>query len=138
LGGDGFDVEDAWRDHPDIARVFFTTHAYLGADNPDPRVAAFREAYAKAYPGSLPDAFAALGYDSARLLIAAVADAKSPDPEKVRAALAGIRRFEGVTGTIGYPPGGRIPTKSVTILEIDHGRRKLVRTLSPTRVPPPR
>jgi branched-chain amino acid transport system substrate-binding protein len=99
---------------------------------------AFREAYVKAYPGSLPDAFAALGYDAARLLIAAVAEAESPDPKKVRQALAGIRRFEGVTGTIGYPPGSRIPTKSVAILEIDNGRRTLVRTLSPSQVPPPR
>jgi branched-chain amino acid transport system substrate-binding protein len=138
LGGDGFDVEDAWRDHPEINQVFFTTHAYLGADNPDPRVTAFRKAYADAYPGGLPDAFAALGYDAARLLIAAVADAGSDDPQAVRDALVGIRRFEGVTGIISYPPGSRIPTKSVTILEIDNGRRKLVRTLSPTLVPPPR
>jgi len=138
VGGDGFDVKDSWRNHPEFARVFFTTHAYLGADNPDPRVVAFRKAYAEAFPGSDPDAFAALGYDAARLLIAAVTAAGSPDPEKVRKALAGIHRFEGVTGTIGYPPGGRIPTKSVSILEIDNGRRKLVRTLSPTRVPPPR
>jgi branched-chain amino acid transport system substrate-binding protein len=138
VGGDGFDLQDAWRDHPDIARVFFTTHAYLGTDNPDPRVTAFRKAYVEAYPGSAPDAFAALGYDAARLLIAAVAAAGSADPQEVRAALAGIRDFEGVTGTISYPPGGRIPVKSVTILEIDGGRRKLVRTLSPTSVPPPR
>ena len=138
VGGDGFDLRDGWRDHPDIGRVFFTTHAYLGADNPDPRVTAFRDAYIAAYPGSVPDAFAALGYDAARLLIAAVAAAGSPDPQAVREALAGIRRFEGDTGTIGYPPGSRIPTKSVTILEIDNGRRTLVRTLSPTSVPPPR
>jgi branched-chain amino acid transport system substrate-binding protein len=138
VGGDGFDVEDVWRDHPEFSGVYFTTHAYLGEDNPDPRVAAFREAYAEAYPGSLPDAFAALGYDAARLLITAVTAARSPDPEKVRQALAVIQRFEGVTGTMSYPPGGRIPTKSVTILEIENGQSKLVRTLSPTQVPPPR
>jgi branched-chain amino acid transport system substrate-binding protein len=137
VGGDGFDLQNAWSDHPDFGRVYFTTHAYLGADNPDPRVTAFRNAYIAAYPGTVPDAFAALGYDAARLLIAAVAAAGSPDPQAVRDALAGIRHFEGVTGTISYPPGNRIPTKSVTVLEIDNGRRMLVRTLSPTRVPPP-
>jgi branched-chain amino acid transport system substrate-binding protein len=138
VGGDGFDLRDAWHDHPDFRQVYFTTHAYLGADNPDPRVTAFRNAYIAAYPGSVPDAFAALGYDAARLLVAAVAAAGSADPHAVREALAGIRHFEGVTGTIGYRPGSRIPTKSVTILEIENGRQKLVRTLSPTHIPPPR
>ncbi|MEK6224140.1 MAG: ABC transporter substrate-binding protein, partial [Thermodesulfobacteriales bacterium] len=45
LGGDGFDSEDVWQKHPDINNVFFTTHAYLGPDNGDPRVVAFRKAY---------------------------------------------------------------------------------------------
>ena len=49
---------------PHADKIYFTTHAYLGADNPDPRVQAFRAAFAKAYPGKEPDAFAALGYDT--------------------------------------------------------------------------
>ncbi|MDA2919666.1 ABC transporter substrate-binding protein [Desulfobacterota bacterium AH_259_B03_O07] len=137
LGGDGFDSEYVWREHPDVSNVFFTTHAYLGADNPAPKVVAFRKAYVRAYPGSSPDAFAALGYDATRLLMAAISTAEGPGPGNVLKALARIREFEGVTGTMSYPPGSRIPTKSVTILEIERGKRKLVRELLPARVPPP-
>jgi len=136
LGGDGFDDELLWDEHRDVSGVFFTTHAYLGADNPDPRVVAFRAAYRRAYRGDLPDAFAALGYDSVGLLAAAVVRAGSSDPAAVRGALADIRQFDGVTGSMGYREGERIPTKSVAILEIDRGRRRLVRQLLPERVPP--
>ena len=68
LGGDGLDIGAAWQQVARADHVYFTTHAYLGADNPDPRVKAFRAAFAKAYPDKQPDAFSALGYDTARLL----------------------------------------------------------------------
>ena len=137
LGGDGFDSEDVWQKPPDINDVFFTTHVYLGPENDDPKVVAFRKAYSETYQGNIPDAFAALGYDTVRLLIMAISEAGSPDPAKVLDALAGIREFEGVTGTMGYTPDSRIPRKSVTILQIEGGKRKLVRQLLPERVPPP-
>jgi branched-chain amino acid transport system substrate-binding protein len=137
LGGDGLDSAGLWEEHPEIGDVFFTTHAYLGADNPDPDVTAFREAYERAYPGSTPDAFSALGYDAARLLLDAVDRAGGNDPDAVRAALAATRNFKGVTGTITYAAGSRIPSKSVTILQIDLGTRRFVEQLVPAVVPPP-
>ena len=136
VGGDGFD-SDAWQKHAELKNVYFTTHAYLGADNPDPRVIAFRKAYLAAHPGDPPDAFAALGYDAARLIIAAIAGAGDSDPGKVRQALAGMQRFEGVTGTVSYPAGSRIPKKTVSILAYEGGKRRLVRQLAPERVPAP-
>jgi branched-chain amino acid transport system substrate-binding protein len=136
LGGDGLDT-NLWEAHPDITDVFFSTHAYLGADSQDPQVVAFRTAYLQAYPDSAPDAFAALGYDAARLLLAAVGTAGSDDPNAVRRALASTQNFAGVTGTISYSPGNPIPSKSVTILELDHGSRRFVDQLVPTQVPPP-
>jgi branched-chain amino acid transport system substrate-binding protein len=137
LGGDGFDSEGLWEEHPEISDVFFTTHAYLGADNQDPEVVAFREAYEQAHPGSTPDAFTALGYDTARLLLDAVERAGSDDPDMVRTALAATRSFNGVTGSIAYSAGSRIPSKSVTILQIDLGTRRFVEQLVPAEVPPP-
>jgi branched-chain amino acid transport system substrate-binding protein len=137
LGGDGLDSAGLWEKHPEIGDVFFTTHAYLGPDNPDPDVTAFREAYERAYPGSTPDAFSALGYDAARLLLDAVDRAGGNDPDAVRAALAATRNFKGVTGTITYAAGSRIPSKSVTILQIDLGTRRFVEQLVPAVVPPP-
>jgi branched-chain amino acid transport system substrate-binding protein len=136
VGGDGFDSE-AWQKHPEVKDVYFTTHAYLGADNPDPRVLAFRKAYLEAYPGSTPDAFAALGYDTARLVLAAITKAGDTDPAKVLRALAGIEHFEGVTGTLSYSAGSRIPTKSVSIVGYESGKRKLIGQRTPERVPAP-
>jgi branched-chain amino acid transport system substrate-binding protein len=137
LGGDGFDSEDLWQRHRELGNVFFTTHAYLSPDNPDSQVADFLKAYVHAYPGDTPNAFAALGYDAVRLIMAAVAEAGSSDPGDVRRALSGIRRFQGVTGTIIYPAVSRIPSKSVTILRIEQGQRQLVSKLRPARVPHP-
>ncbi len=136
LGGDGFDTEGLWKAHRDIDGVYFTTHAYLGADNTDPKVVAFRDAYTQAYQGDVPDAFAALGYDAANLILAAVARAGSSDPQKVLSALPDVR-LDGVTGSLTYQDGSRIPTKSVAIVAINGGQRHFVGSFLPTRIPPP-
>ena len=137
LGGDAFDSEHLWQKHRELDNVFFTTHAYLGPDNPDPQVAVFRKAYVRAYPESTPTAFAALGYDAARLIMAAAAKAGSADPDDIRQALSKIQKFQGVTGIISYPADSRIPSKSVTVLQIERGQRRLVRNLLPAGVPSP-
>lgn len=137
IGGDSFDSEGVWEQLPDVDEVFYTTHAYLGEDNQNPRVIAFRNAYVETYPDSEPDAFAALGYDAARLLIDAIEQAQSVEPEDVRRALAAARKFDGVTGTISYPDGSRIPTKSVSIIRVKGNELKLIREILPDEVPPP-
>ncbi len=137
LGGDGLDIGAAWKQVAHADKIYFTTHAYLGADNPDARVQAFRAAYAKAYPGKEADAFAALGYDTARLLMAAIASAGSTEPQAVRRALAATTGFAGVTGTIGYRNGSRIPAKSVSIIAVTQGRQSLAASVLPEKIPPP-
>lgn len=137
IGGDAFDEPATWQGHNEVKDVFFTTHAYLGADNPNPQVQAFRQAYMQAYAGEEPNAFAALGYDAAQLLIRATLDAKSPDPEDIRQAFSAIRNFEGVTGSISYGTDSPIPRKSVTIMEIKDGKETLSTQLVPEEVPAP-
>jgi len=136
FGGDSYDAEELWQRYPALRDVYYTTHAWLGQDNPDPAVQAFRRAYIDAY-GSRPDAFAALGYDAARLLMAAVRQAGSTDPEAVRQALGDIREFAGITGTMRYPQGSRIPLKSVSVLQILDGAPALFKVLVPEQVPAP-
>jgi branched-chain amino acid transport system substrate-binding protein len=136
VGGDGFDSE-AWAKMPDIGDVFFTTHAYLGADNTDPRVVAFRDAFDKAYPGQVPDSFTALGYDTVNLILNAVRRAGSDGPQAVQAALAEMRGFHGVTGTLSYDADHHIPTKSVAIIAINGGKFSLAAQLVPSDVPAP-
>jgi branched-chain amino acid transport system substrate-binding protein len=136
LGGDAFD-SNAWAAHPSLGDVYFTTHAYLGADSTDGRVLAFRALYRGAHPNSEPDAFTALGYDATQLLLDAIERAGSDDPQDVRAALAATRDFAGVTGTISYGPGDRIPMKPVTILAIEGGAERFEAAFVPQVVPAP-
>jgi branched-chain amino acid transport system substrate-binding protein len=137
LGGDGLDIGDAWRQIERADKIYFTTHAYLGADNPDVRVQKFRAAYAKAYAGKEPDAFTALGYDTARLLLAAIATAGRASPQAVRKALAATANFAGVTGVISYRRGSRIPAKSVSIISVMRGRQAFAASVLPEKIPAP-
>jgi len=135
LGGDGLDIGTAWQEDRGLSDIFFTTHAYLGRDNDDPRIVTFRKEFHGVFPDSEPDAFTALGFDSVNLLAEAVVKAGRIDPQAVRAALAGVEGFQGVTGTISYHSGSRIPTKSVTIINVTRGRLKAVGRLVPTGTP---
>lgn len=136
IGGDAFDSETIWAGQTDISAVFFTTHAYIQADNPDPRVQAFIRDYTTRY-GHAPDAFAALGYDTVNLLSAAINSAQSADPAAIRNALATLQNVDGITGTISFSNGERIPRKSVTILEIKAGKLSLAEQVMPEQVPQP-
>lgn len=137
IGGDSYDEPDVWQGQSQLGEVYFTTHAYLGADNPNPEIQAFRQAYMKAYDGQEPNAFAALGYDAARLLIRAIERSDTASPEAIRQALAGIQDFTGVTGSISFGPDSRIPGKSVTIMEVREGAQRLVMEIIPKKVPAP-
>jgi branched-chain amino acid transport system substrate-binding protein len=137
VGGDSFDSESFWEAHPEVKEVYYTTHAYLGADNPDPHVQHFSAAYHTAYGGNTPDAFAALSYDAVNLIAAAIRQSGSTSPEGVRRALAATADFKGITGSISFIGGRRIPDKSVTIMEIGSGARRFVTTFVPTVVSAP-
>ena len=136
-GGDGFDSESVWETHPEVKDVYYTTHVYLGTDNSDRRVRNFSMAYRAAYGGNPPDAFAALSYDAVNLLAEAIASAGTTSPDAVRRALSEIKGFQGVTGTISYAGGRRIPRKSATIIEVRNGQRRLVESFMPEIIPEP-
>ncbi|NJL29628.1 MAG: hypothetical protein HC897_17935 [Thermoanaerobaculia bacterium] len=71
------------------------------------------------------------------LLLRAIADAGSDDPEAVRQALGAITDFEGVTGKLGYAPGEQIPRKAVSLLEITEGQPRFVEQIVPAEIPAP-
>lgn len=137
LGGDGFDSQVEWSKHPELDRIYFTTHVYLGLDNPDPAVGAFVESFRRSNGGEMPDAFAALGYDSVGILAASIEAEESAEPAAVLAALGRLRGYRGVTGEISYEDGDRIPRKSVTVLEVNGGEPQFVEQLMPESVPAP-
>jgi branched-chain amino acid transport system substrate-binding protein len=130
LSGDGFDTPRlAEMAGPAARQVYFATHVAL--DNPDPRVQAFVKAYEAAWGGKPAEAFAALGYDTVRLVAAAIEKAGSAEPAANRQAMAGLDGFAGVTGAIRYADGRRVPHKSVTIMRLSEGKPCFERIVPP-------
>jgi branched-chain amino acid transport system substrate-binding protein len=121
LSGDGFDTPLLLQVAGNAAdHVYFATHVALSS--PVPKVAGFVRAYRARYGREPENAFTALGYDTLHLIADAIRRAGAVDPMAITAALAVTQGFQGVTGTIGYAGGSRLPRKSVSIIRVQDGR----------------
>jgi branched-chain amino acid transport system substrate-binding protein len=130
LSGDGFDTPLIGRVAGRLADdVYYSTHVALDSDAP--AVRRFVAAYRRRYRRPPTSAFAALGYDTMRLLADAIRRAGSTDPAAIRRALAATRGFALVTGRISYARGRRTPTKPVTIIRVQNGRPAFYRNVAP-------
>jgi branched-chain amino acid transport system substrate-binding protein len=130
LSGDGFDTPLLSRVAGTLANnVYYSTHVAL--DSAARRIRRFVTAYRKRYGRKPENAFAALGYDTMRLIADAIRRAGSSEPEAIRRALAATRGFAMVTGTISYAPGRRTPKKPVTIIRVREGRPAFYRAVVP-------
>jgi branched-chain amino acid transport system substrate-binding protein len=137
LGGDGFDTPQLLDGTPGpTTNVWFTTHAWLSEESGTPAAKAFIAAYRSAYGAAPTDAFAALGYDAARLLIDALQRAQG-GKRGVFNALVNTTGFEGVTGTISFSAQSHVPLKTVWIVAVHDGAKSLARDFIPNSVPPP-
>ena len=65
---------------------------------------AFAAAYGKAYNGGVPDS--GWTYDAMQILARAINDAKSTDPQKIRAAIIAIKGYKGTEGTYNFDENG--------------------------------
>jgi len=110
-----------------IEGSYFSNH--FSTEDKSAAVQQFVEKYKKKY-NKLPDAFAALGYDSVNLLADAIKRAGSTDPEKVRDAIAGTKDFPAVTGKITINPE-RNANKSAVIITIKNGALHYFETIEP-------
>ncbi|MEO4041378.1 ABC transporter substrate-binding protein [Hoeflea sp. CAU 1731] len=137
VGGDGYDAPEVWAANPDIGEIVYTTHAYLGESNKDEQVRAFVSAYEAAYPGEKPTAFSALAYDAIGLVKAAIERSGEATPDGLLQGLAGLEDYQGVTGTISYNQGSRIPLKSVTLMGVEKGELHYVGKITPRLVATP-
>lgn len=130
VGGDGYDDPSLWSGNALAEKVYFTTHAYpasgAGAASAQTQ-AAFRASYAGA-----PDAFGGLGFDAARLLLAA-------DPAQTEGLAQRLQNgapFAGVTGPIVYRSGSRVPAKPVALIDASRPRQTAAQ-ITPSFVPKP-
>ena len=88
----------------------------------DPRPAAqeFTKTFKELY-GKDPNQFAALAYDAANLMAAALESVGVDDRAKVKDGLVGLKDFQGATGSISYAEG-RDPVKDLVKITIKDGK----------------
>lgn len=128
FGGDGWEA-------PELIQIggaaveggFYSTH--FSPQSTAPEVVSFVERF-RARWGGEPDAMAALGYDAARILARAIADAGTIEGPAVRDALARIQDFPGVTGrtTIDERRNAR---KAAVIIAVRNGEFQYLQTVEP-------
>ena len=136
VGGDGLDTPKLLEGDPGpTSNVWFTTHAWLSEQTGTPEAKAFIAAYRNAYGAAPADAFAALGYDAARLMLDVLRRARSQ--RGIFDALVDTKGFKGVTGMISFSSESHVPLKTVWIITVQNGEKSLARAFVPDSVPPP-
>jgi branched-chain amino acid transport system substrate-binding protein len=137
VGGDGYDAPTAWSKTPLARDVWYTTHAFpartQGAASPV-TIAAFSTAY-KAATGMNANAFAGLGRDTALLLATAVHKAHV-EQKPLLSVLNATTGYPGVTGSISYMDGSRVPVKPVALVSARNSQAQPVQ-ITPSWVPKP-
>ncbi len=129
MGGDGWDSPKLVEIGKDAVQgCYFSTHFSPGSN--DPRVVNFVAAYKKRFNGETPGALAAVAYDAANLLYAAIERAGSTDGPKIRDALASTKDFPGVTGNITIDKD-RNAVKPAVILQVKGKTFEYVNTVQP-------
>lgn len=116
--------------------VVFTSHAPLGLAAEASAAGRFTHWYEAAYGRAPENTHACLGFDAIELVAAAIVTARSAEPSAVRAALLATQDFAGVTGTLSYAGGTRVPRKEVTVIEVGR-RERVAATFVPGDVPQP-
>jgi branched-chain amino acid transport system substrate-binding protein len=128
LGGDGWDSSKLGQIGGDAINNSFYSNHYSQQD-PNPRVQDFIKKYKEKF-GETPDGLAALGYDAARILFAAMRRSKSLKGDEIAAQLAATKDFDGVTGKISID-ADRNAVKPAVMLEMKGGAPTFVTTIEP-------
>jgi branched-chain amino acid transport system substrate-binding protein len=139
MGGDSYDGTEimALNDKPS-QEIYYTSHGAWPPPATGP-LADFAANFKKEFSTEADSIFVALGYDGAKLLLSALQRAPDTSGPALRTSLEGTRAFHGLTGTLSFAPGrdGHIPSKEVTVMVIRDGAATAVKSVLPSRVPPP-
>ena len=112
-------------DTPDVANVAgpaIEGVAYVSAfsaESTDEAAKKFVDAYVKLYPDELPNSNAELTYETAKMVVWAIQNAKTLDRDGVRDALDTIDGLELPSGKITMDPTTRNPIKGGVIMQYD-------------------
>lgn len=128
IGGDGWDSPELIKIAGNsIVGGSFTNH--YSPDRKDPIADAFIKKYKEKF-GNVPDALGALGYDSTVMLLKVLDNVKRPTQEEIMKALAAVKNFKGVTGSISFDKNGDA-IKSAVILKVEKDGFKYLTTINP-------
>jgi len=115
MGGDGWDSEKlAQIGGKSLNNGFFSNH--YSPDDQSPNVQNFISSYKADYK-KIPDGLAAMGYDAAKVLFAAMERTKSLTAKEIRDELAKTKEYPAVTGKITIDEK-RNASKPAVILEV--------------------
>jgi branched-chain amino acid transport system substrate-binding protein len=129
FGGDGWEAPELIAiGGTAVEGCYYSTHYSPQVDTP--AVKAFVAKFQAKYNGETPDAMAALGYDSAEVLVDAIRRAGSTEGPAIRDALAATKDFQGVTGTTTMDKD-RNATKAAVVIMVKDGKFKFVETVAP-------
>ncbi|RYZ76535.1 MAG: ABC transporter substrate-binding protein [Proteobacteria bacterium] len=128
LGGDGWDSSKLFEiGGSAINGNYFSNH--YTTESTDPAVQDFIKKYKEKY-GETPDALAALGYDAAKVLIAAMERTADLKPDQIRDEIAKTKDFSVVTGKITMD-ANRNAVKPAVIVKVDGNVNRYVTTIAP-------
>ncbi len=129
FGGDGWEAPQLMAiGGAAVEGAYFSTH--YSPENQSPAVTTFVAKFKQRWGNELPDAMAALGYDSAMVLADALKRAGTTDGPKLRDALAATRGYPGITGTTTLD-AQRNATKAAVVLTVKNGQFKFVESIAP-------
>jgi len=130
FGGDGWVADQLLEIGGEALNgCYYSTH--FSPENQDPVVQAFVKKFKVRWGANEnPDAFAALGYDAAYVLVDAIKRAGSTEGPKLRNALAATQNFAGVTGVTNID-ANRDASKPAAIIAIKNGKLEFLKTVAP-------
>jgi len=134
LGGDGCDAPQLWQLGGAALNGDYISNHY-SVDDPSPAIQKFVADYKARYK-ALPDALAALGYDSMKVLADAIKRAGGTESAKLRDAIAQTADFIGVTGAITID-ADRNAKKPAVVLKLQDSKFVYETTIYPEGMTPP-
>jgi branched-chain amino acid transport system substrate-binding protein len=128
LGGDGWDSSKLAEIGGDAIEGSYYSNHY-SFDEARPEVQEFVKKYQAKF-GETPDGLAALGYDAARVLFAAMEKSPSLDGKTLAGTIAATKDFPGVTGKISLD-SNRDAQKKAVIVQMKGGKPHFVASIVP-------
>lgn len=128
LGGDGWDSQKLSEIGKEAVNGAYFSNHYTN-ESTDPLVVDFIRRFQAKYNES-PDGLSAMGYDAAKVLVAAMERATELTPKAIRDEIAKTKDFAGVTGKITINEE-RNAVKSAVIVQVQGTVNKYVTTITP-------